>query len=190
MNKLFDKACIYAIEKHSCQKRKDGTLYILHPFEVASIANTITKDEEVLSAAILHDVCEECNIDTNEIRNLFGERVGKIVSLETEKKYQNLSKKDSWKLRKEEAIKRLKETDEIGFKIVYLSDKLANIRSLFIDYKCNGKEAFYKFNVTNIEEQAWYYYSILDAIRDLNNTDAYKEYKEKIDIIFKNNGKD
>ena len=107
MDSLFEKAIKYAIDCHHGQKRKDGTIYILHPLEVATIVNTITKDEEVLAAELLHDVIEESNIDINEIKIIFGEIVGKIVSLQTEPKFLNISKSESWKLRKQEAINRL-----------------------------------------------------------------------------------
>ena len=185
METLFDKACEYAIKNHAGQKRKDGSIYILHPFEVTSIVSTMTNDVEVLSASILHDVVEECNVSIDEIIKLFGDRVGKLVSLETEMKYPDLSKEASWELRKKDAINRLRETDELGFKIIYLSDKLANIRSLYRDYQKVGYEAFNKFNVNKIDKQAWYYYSVLNSVSELSEYDAYKEYKEKLDLIFK-----
>ena len=189
MNNIFDKACDYATKKHKGQYRKDGSIYILHPFEVAVIASTMTNDEEVLSAAILHDVLEECNVDISEITNLFGKRVSKLVALETEPKYLGISKEKSWPLRKMEAIRRLNTTDDIGFKIIYLSDKLSNIRSLYNDYLHNGIRAFDKFNISDINVQAWYYYSVLNELSELSNYTAYSEYKYLIDIIFKEYGR-
>ena len=32
--------------------------------------------------------------------------------------------------------------------------------------------------------QAWYYYEVLGHLKDLENFDAYKEFKDKIDCIF------
>lgn len=190
MKSLFEKAIKYATEKHSGQIRKDGTIYILHPFEVATIVSTITKDEEVLTSALLHDVIEECDVDIEEITELFGKRVGKIVDLETEPKFSELSKIESWKFRKEEAIRRLEQTDDIGFKIVYLSDKLSNIRALYRDIQINGINAFNKFNISDIKEQRWYYYSILNVLKELNEFEAYKELDTKINYIFKTYGKE
>ena len=185
MKSIFDKASEYAIKRHQNQRRKDGSLYILHPFEVVSIVSTITLDEEILASAMLHDVIEECDVEIHEIKELFTDRVAKIVELETEPKFLNLSKKDSWKLRKEEIIKRLKKTDEIGFKIVFLADKLSNIRSLYRDIEINGLKAFDKFNNNSIDEQEWFYYSALNEIRELKNTSAYQEFLEKLNYIFK-----
>ena len=53
MENLFEKACNYALEKHSGQHRKDGSIYILHPFEVATIAGSITTNEEILSRVLV-----------------------------------------------------------------------------------------------------------------------------------------
>lgn len=147
MENIFEKACQYALIKHKNQYRKDGSIYILHPFEVATIAGTMTNDLDVLSAAVLHDVLEDSDASLIEIKELFNDRVCKLISLETEEKYPNLSKKDSWKLRKIEAIKRLEETDDIGFKIIYLADKLSNIRSLLRDINNNGIQAFNKLDI-------------------------------------------
>lgn len=186
MENIFEKACIYALEKHKNQRRKDGSIYILHPFEVATILSTITKDEEVLAAGVLHDVPEDCDVEISEIKELFGDRVAEIVRLETKEKYPNIDKKESWKLRKEEMINRLHDSNDIGFKMVYLSDKLANIRSLYISYKKTGLDAFNKFNVKNVDDQEWYYYSVLNEVKELKDTDIYKEYENKINEIFKN----
>lgn len=183
MENLFENACSYAIKMHKGQKRKDGTNYILHPFEVTTIASTMTNDEEILASAILHDVPEECNIEIDEIIQLFGKRVGIIVALETEPKYLHLSKTDSWKLRKQESINRLKSTDDIGYKIVFLSDKLANIRSIYNEY-LKGINSFENFNIKDKNTQAWYYYNVLENIKELKEFSAYKEYEEKINIIF------
>lgn len=184
MGNLFNKACKFAIDCHSNQERKDGTMYILHPFEVATIASTMTDDEEVLAAAILHDTVEDTNVNVDEIRELFGEKVGKLVEHETEIEYPNLTKQESWIMRKKSALKTLELIPDINFKIIYLSDKLSNIRSLYRDYNKNGISAFDKFNVKDMNIQAWYYYEVLGHLKDLENFDAYKEFKDKIDCIF------
>ena len=186
MGKLFEKACKYAIDCHSNQKRKDGTIYILHPFEVAVVASTMTDDEEVLATAILHDTIEDTDSEIDEIKELFGERIGKYVEYETEEKYPNLTKEESWILRKKDSLEKLKSISDINFKILYLSDKLANIRSLYRDYSRNGISAFDKFNVKDINIQANYYYEVLNLLKDLEEYEAYEEFKNKIDFIFNN----
>lgn len=52
-----------AYQFHAGQKRKGGAPYIIHPLEVASyLINLNIDDDNIISAAILHDVIEDCNI--------------------------------------------------------------------------------------------------------------------------------
>lgn len=54
---LLDQAIIFAVQAHAGAQRRDGhTPYILHCTEAAAIAATLTQDQEVLAAAVLHDV--------------------------------------------------------------------------------------------------------------------------------------
>ena len=60
-NMMIDRAIEFATKAHEGQFRK-GTRrpYIVHPIEVGDIVSTMTTDEEVISAAILHDTIEDC----------------------------------------------------------------------------------------------------------------------------------
>ena len=56
MNKI-EEAIIYATVMHQGKTRKLGNIpYILHPLEVAQIISTMTDDQDVITAGILHDV--------------------------------------------------------------------------------------------------------------------------------------
>ena len=57
---LISKAYKFAKRLHGNQTRKDGTLYLTHPVEVALILSKLGFDEDVVSAALLHDVVEDC----------------------------------------------------------------------------------------------------------------------------------
>ena len=58
---MTDRAVKFATKAHAGQFRK-GTKrpYIVHPVEVGNIVSTMTEDEEVISAALLHDTIEDC----------------------------------------------------------------------------------------------------------------------------------
>ena len=75
---MIDRAIEFATKAHEGQFRK-GTKrpYIVHPIEVGDIVSTMTKDEEVISAAILHDTIEDCEGVTKGAAGgrLFSERV-------------------------------------------------------------------------------------------------------------------
>lgn len=78
---LWDDALAVASELHKGQKRRDGSDYISHLLSVVNILKTAGFiDEELLVAAILHDVCEDTKLSNLELSNRFGERVGHVVN--------------------------------------------------------------------------------------------------------------
>ena len=69
MGELLNRAILFAVRAHDGQRRKGGNIpYILHPLEAAAIAATLTEDEEVLAAAVLHDVVEDTGTPLAAIR--------------------------------------------------------------------------------------------------------------------------
>ncbi len=186
MSERFDLAAKYAVEHHSGQKRKlSGTPYVLHPFEAASIASTITGDEDVLIAAILHDVVEDTSATIEEVERLFGKRVAELVMGESENKYEDEPPEDTWIKRKEESLEKLKNSKDIGVKILWLSDKLSNIRAYDRSYEEIGDELWKHFHQKDKEKHGWYYKSILKLLeKELGDTAAYKECKTLYEKIF------
>ena len=69
----------FATEAHKTQFRKSGEPYIIHPILVSSIVATITNDEAMAIAALLHDVVEDTDISIQEIESLFGHDVANLV---------------------------------------------------------------------------------------------------------------
>ena len=65
---MINKAIEFATRAHAGQFRK-GTRrpYIVHPIEVGDIVSTMTQDEEIISAAVLHDTIEDCEGVSREI---------------------------------------------------------------------------------------------------------------------------
>ena len=85
---MVEEAIAFATKAHKGQYRK-GTKrpYIVHPLEVAKIVSTMTKDEDVICAAVLHDTIEDCKGITEEtLRLQFGDRVAQLVAGESEDK--------------------------------------------------------------------------------------------------------
>lgn len=84
---ILDKAIIYATEAHSGMFRKGSMIpYIVHPLEVASIAAQMTDDEEVIAAAVLHDVIEDMSTTREELEVAFGKRITDLVCSDSENK--------------------------------------------------------------------------------------------------------
>ena len=54
--------------------------YIVHPFAVAGLVAAVTRDDDMIIAAMLHDTVEDTPVTIELIRGLFGERVAGFVS--------------------------------------------------------------------------------------------------------------
>lgn len=182
---LIDRAVMFADEKHKGSIRKgDGQPYIFHPLEVLGIASLLTKDEDILAAAVLHDTVEDTDATKEEIEKLFNSHVAELVASESENKRKNQRKESTWEIRKQEAIDTVKASKDIGTKIICLSDKVSNLRSfnrLILD---KGDEAWNNFNMKDPLKHYWYYNELKNALQELKDTAVYKEYCFLVDAIF------
>lgn len=78
--KLIRKAFDLSVEAHKEQRRKTGEPYIYHPIAVAKIvAYEIGLGATSIIAALLHDVVEDTEYTTEDIEQIFGPVVSKIV---------------------------------------------------------------------------------------------------------------
>lgn len=185
MNKI-EEAIIYATVMHQGKVLKlVNTPYILHPLEVAQILSAMTDDQDVITAGILHDIVEDTDGTLAEIEKRFGERVAFLVSSESENAYPGESEDATWKRRKEESLKILKNTDDQGVRMLWLADKLANIRSLAGAYSEYGEQLWESFHQRDPEMQHWYYQTIAEQLElSLNKTGAFKEFIKHINFIW------
>lgn len=181
---LLDEAILFATETHKGQVRRfSNSPYILHPLEVASIISTMTNNQEVMAAGCLHDTIEDCGIQSDEIRERFGDRVCELVLSETESE-KGTNASDTWKRRKECSLAVLKNTSDRDIKILWLADKLSNIRSFYREYEKLGDMFWLQLHQPDIKMQEWYYRSIAACTSDLSDTMAYREYLAYVDYLF------
>ena len=178
-------AIAFATEAHSGRFRKaENTPYILHPMETASIVGGLINDEDVIIAGLLHDVVEDAGITLTELGERFGRRVAELVAGETEDKRFNLPADSTWQIRKEESLADLRNTDDLGLKILWLADKLANIRSFYRLYLKHGDGLYEFFHQKDKKAHAWYYRTVAEYVPELQGTAAYIEYVTLLDKIF------
>lgn len=77
---MIDQAKSFASMAHEGQVRKyTGEPYVTHPLAVADIVATVTDDERIIAAALLHDVVEDTICQIEGIANVFGYRVAAMV---------------------------------------------------------------------------------------------------------------
>ena len=177
---MIDDAMEFAARAHEGQFRK-GTRrpYIVHPIEVADIVSTMTKDEEVICAAVLHDTIEDCRGITWDVLKLrFGSRVADMVAQESE------DKSKSWEERKGATISRLQEAP-VEVQMIGLADKLSNMRDIDRDYPKEGDALWTRFRMQSKSALAWYYKGIRDVLAErFQGVPAYEEYCRLINKNF------
>ena len=182
---LVSEAIAFAVKAHDGMRRKKSeSHYILHPMEAAVIVGSMTDDQNLIAAAALHDVVEDAGVKIEEIEEKFGKRVRELVAAETEDKRENLPPAETWRIRKEESLAVLKNTDDIDVLMVWMGDKLANMRSIYRDFKKEGVAMWQRFNQKDVNEQAWYYRSIVELTERLSETSAWLEYKTLTELVF------
>lgn len=183
---VLEEALVFATEAHSGQKRKmSGIPYILHPAEVAAIIATLTDDINTMAAGALHDTVEDCNVDPLEIRTKFGPRVAALVQSETEDRLSQRPASETWLERKQDSLLMLAHTKDRDVKILWLSDKLSNMRSFYREYLVKGDAIWQTLNQKDPEMHHWYYRTIAEYLsEEFSGTAAYKEYTELIEKVF------
>ncbi|MCP1109777.1 (p)ppGpp synthase/HD superfamily hydrolase [Lachnospiraceae bacterium PF1-21] len=177
---MVDKAIEFATKAHAGQLRKGTSRpYIVHPVEVGDIVATMTDDEEVIAAAILHDTIEDCEAVTEDIlEEQFGSRVASIVAQESE------DKSKSWLERKTATIEHMRHAP-IEVKMIGLADKLSNMRDINRDYPVIKEELWTRFRMKDKQTIGWYYKGVRDALADtFEHEKAYQEYCELVEKNF------
>lgn len=183
---LITKAVIFAARAHDGMYRKGGlSPYILHPLEAAAIVGSMTNDQQIIAAAVLHDVVEDTPVTREEILEQFGPRVAELVMSETEDKYEDLPPEQTWLLRKQEAVQKLEQTEDPAVKMLYIGDKLSNLRTIAQDLKELGPTIWQRFHQQDPDLHRWYYTSIARATRELEHTQAWQEYAGLTETVFK-----
>lgn len=136
-----------ALEKaradHAGQVRNGsgGMPYVEHPVRVAALLDERGYGEEVLAAALLHDVVEDSETTLDDLRELFGEAVaGMVGSLTDDESIED------YRERKVEHRERLAVAGEDALAI-YAADKLTNTSTLRAAYADEGESVRDEFKV-------------------------------------------
>lgn len=181
---LLDRAIIFAVRAHAgTERRGKGFPYVVHPLEAVAIVATMTSDQELMAAAVLHDTVEDTATTLEQIRAAFGDRVATLVDAESDITVEDADKADSWHERRQAAIHRLTHASRDA-KIVALGDKLSNMRAIARDYAQQGDALWSSFHVKTREPHEWYYRGLARALRELHDTPAYKEFERLINQVF------
>lgn len=177
------EAIRFAEEKHRGQVRKSTEIsYIIHPLEVLQILMGEQCGIELVMAGVLHDVVEDTDCTIEEIRQKFGTRTAFLVEAHTEKKREN-GEKRPWKVRKTEALEKLKDAEREVRQLV-LADSISNLRSMVYDYRNLGEALWDRFNASK-EDIAWYYSEQIDILEDFRFDEQVRNEFWEINSLFK-----
>lgn len=128
---VISEAYKFANEKHFGQKRLTGEDYIIHPLNVAYILTRISADYETLSAGLLHDVVEDCNVSIDEIEEKFGHNIAILVDGVTKINKLNLSGTTEALINNQRKII-VGLSEDVRVIIIKLADRLNNMQTLFV----------------------------------------------------------
>ena len=182
LSSLLCQATRLAAQAHDGAYRKGGRApYLLHVMETAEIVGTMTEDEDVLAAAVLHDVLEDTSVTEEELRETVGGHVTELVLAVSENKRREQPAEMTWRLRKQESVERLLKEPRLEVKMIAWGDKLSNIRALQRDYGILGEQVWERFNNKSKAEQGWYYQAVTDALQDLN---VYPVWHELANLVW------
>ncbi len=123
-----DKAFYFAVNAHKDQRRRSGEPYIYHPIEVATIAaHDIGLGRTSIICALLHDVVEDTPYTIDDIKEMFGEKVSRVVDGLT--KFDKMEGAESMQA---ENFKKIitSLTYDVRVVLIKLSDRLHNMRTL------------------------------------------------------------
>jgi len=155
-SKLVERALRLAARTHRDQHRKGSDLpYITHPAAVALILMRAGfHDEQMLAAALLHDVVEDTPVTLEQLAAEFPSTVIDYVSGLTERKLDAGGTKRSWQDRKDEHLRQVEQAS-VDVRAIVLADKLHNLSSILYDLEA-GDDVWNRFGASP-ERVLWYH---------------------------------
>ncbi len=160
---LIEQALRIAACCHQSQCRKGGEIpYVTHPVSVMLILQQAGfHDEELLAAALLHDVVEDTSFTIEEIKHQLTSNVAKYVAGMTEQKKNPDGSKRKWKERKEGHINSMA-NEPIEVRAIELADKLHNLSTICFDLDAGDVNVWERFHAAP-NDIIWYYRSMVQT---------------------------
>jgi hypothetical protein len=169
----FVDAVRYAADAHGDQVRKGTEVpYVSHPLAVAALVLEYGGDDVQATAALLHDVVEDCGglPRLHDVRSTFGEEVAGLVAALSDSITEEGQPKEDWRSRKVAYLRHLGElvVAEHPAALVSLCDKLHNARAIVadaMDPEGPGAAVWDRFTAS-AQETAWYYQQLAAIFAD------------------------
>jgi len=175
-SELVRTALEMARKAHAGQVRNasGGRPYIDHPLAVATQMAEHGFPDEVLAAALLHDVVEDSEIEIEDIRDAAGERVADLVAALTDEE-----SIDSYEERKREHRRRVEAAGPDAL-AVFVADKLTNLEMLRGAYSDQGEQVGEELSVPLDEKVAVWEADLAMAAENKNANEAVGSLAERL----------
>ncbi|EIM98547.1 hypothetical protein WQE_23503 [Paraburkholderia hospita] len=179
----FVRATELALRIHATQRRKGTQIpYTSHLLGVASLVLENGGDEEQAIAGLLHDALEDVGPHVAPtIRDLFGERVLRIVEGCTDGVPDASGQKPDWRTRKLAYLAHL-ERAEPEMLLVSGADKLYNARAIVTDLHAVGKVVFDRFTAGETGT-LWYYGELARVFQERLPGSLSSEIGRTVDLM-------
>lgn len=135
----IQKAVAFAAQAHDGQVRKSGEPYVIHPIAAATTIAKMQLDRDTIIAALLHDVPEDTAVTLEEVQQVFGEKVARLVDgvtklsiIKWDPNAPNISQASKEKQEQAENLRKmfLAMVDDVRVVIIKLADRLHNMQTL------------------------------------------------------------
>lgn len=156
---LLERAFGLAAEAHAGQCRKGTPVpYLSHPMAVASLVMGYGGTPVQAAAGLLHDVVEDSDLGSDDVRRACGGSVADVVTACTDADPAPGEPKAPWHERKPAYVARLGTVAESAI-LVVACDKLHNARSILSDHDLVGEGVWSRFSQP-VRCTAWYYRAV------------------------------
>lgn len=126
---LLNRAYVFSMKAHGSQLRASGDPYFSHPVEVAAILADYKLDCATIVTALLHDTVEDTVATIEEISEIFGEDIGRLVDGVTKLAKLELQPEANQQAENFRKLV-LAMSDDIRVLLVKLADRLHNMQTL------------------------------------------------------------
>jgi (p)ppGpp synthase/HD superfamily hydrolase len=173
LSERFEDALAYTAHLHAAQVRKVSNIpYIAHLLAVTAIVLEYGADEDEAIAALLHDAIEDQGGQAvrTQIEQRYGARVAAIVEGCSDT---DVFPKPPWRQRKEAYLVHLR-IAPASVRLISAADKLANVRSVIMDYHRVGEQVWERFNGGR-EGTLWNYRALVETFLAAGTTPLVEE---------------
>ncbi len=125
----LNRAYVFSMKAHGSQSRASGDPYFSHPLGVAEILTRMKLDGASIATALLHDTVEDTEATLEQIEQLFGKEIARLVDGVTKLSRLELQS-DSTKHAENFRKLVLAMSDDIRVLLVKLADRLHNMQTL------------------------------------------------------------